>query len=67
MPDQHVEQPSAAELRMVVRRADGTIHDHGIVSAHYRNPLKQAWWRLVGRPLANRRIRRSNRHVSEGG
>lgn len=61
MGEQHVDQPSEAELRMVVTRADGTVHDHGIVSAAYKNPIKQAWWLLVRKPLANRRIRRSNR------
>lgn len=51
---------------MVVTRADGTRIDHGVVAAHYRNPIRQAWWQLVGRPLANRRIRKSNR-AAEGG
>ncbi len=55
--------PSATELRMVVRRADGTVHDHGVVSAHYRNPIRQAWWDLIGRRLADRRIARSNLHT----
>lgn len=53
--------PHSSELRMTVIRADGTIHDHGVVDAHYRNPLKQGWWILVRRPLADRRIRRSNK------
>lgn len=59
-------EPGRVELRMVVTRADGTVHDHGVVSAHYRNPLRQAWWTLVGQHLANRRIARSNRHAPEG-
>ncbi|MFJ4926807.1 hypothetical protein [Streptomyces sp. NPDC088736] len=58
--------PYASELSMVVTRADGTVHDHGVVDAHYRNPLKQAWWITVRRPLANRRIRRSNRTAGKG-
>jgi hypothetical protein len=45
---------------MVVTRADGTVHDHGVVSAHYDNPARQLWWELVGRRLADRRIARSN-------
>lgn len=53
--------PSEAVLRMVVTRADGTVHDHGIVSAYYRNPIKRLWWKHVGRPRANRRIAKSNR------
>jgi hypothetical protein len=61
MTEQPADQPSEAELRMVVTRADGTVHDHGVVSAHYTNPIKEAWWLLVRRPLANRRIRRSNK------
>lgn len=66
MAEQQAQQPSEAVLRMVVTRADGTIHDHGIVAAHYKNPIRQAWWRYVGQPLANRRIRRSNRTTKEG-
>lgn len=46
---------------MVVRRVDGTVHDHGVVSAQYKSPGRQLWWQLVGRHLADRRIARSNR------
>ncbi|MGW2936052.1 hypothetical protein ACWDA7_30340 [Streptomyces sp. NPDC001156] len=53
--------PHSSELRMVVRRADGTVEDHGVVAAHYSSRWRAAWWRLVGQPLANRRIARSNR------
>lgn len=53
--------PHSSELRMIVRRADGTVEDHGVVAAHYSNPVQALWWHLVGRPLANRRIARSNR------
>lgn len=66
MGEQRAEQASESVLRMVVTRADGTVHDHGVVSAHYKNPIKQAWWLLVGRPLADRRIRRSNRTTGRG-
>ncbi|MFJ8798518.1 hypothetical protein [Streptomyces sp. NPDC102487] len=61
MSSEQAAAPHSAEVRMVVRRADGTVEDHGIVSAHYSNPLRAAWWHLVGRPLANARIARSNR------
>ncbi|MCX5239818.1 hypothetical protein OG824_31915 [Streptomyces prunicolor] len=53
--------PHSSELRMVVTRADGTVEDHGVVAAHYTSPLRAAWWQVVGRLLANRRIARSNR------
>ncbi|MGV9427073.1 hypothetical protein ACWDO7_22655 [Streptomyces sp. NPDC003656] len=53
--------PHSSELRMVVRRVDGTVEDLGIVAAHYSSRWRAAWWRCVGRPLANRRIARSNR------
>ncbi|MFJ5217185.1 hypothetical protein ACIP98_20985 [Streptomyces sp. NPDC088354] len=53
--------PLSTELHMVITRADGTVEDQGVVSAQYRNPVRQAWWQLVGRRLANRRIARSNR------
>lgn len=61
-------EPSTAEvkarhgvLRAVITRADGTVEDAGIVSASYASPIRQLWWVLVGRPAANRRIRRINR------
>jgi len=57
----HADVPASAELRMVVTRADGTVIDHGVVSAAYRNPLRRWWWRHIGQPLATRRIARSNR------
>ncbi|MFJ8006088.1 hypothetical protein [Streptomyces fagopyri] len=46
---------------MVVRRADGTVEDHGVVAAEYSSRWRQAWWQLVGRHRAARRIARSNR------
>jgi hypothetical protein len=52
--------PHSSELRMVVRRVDGTVEDHGVVAAHYSNPLRQAWWLLVGLPQARLRIAMSN-------
>lgn len=61
MPSSRAEQPTSTELRMVVRRVDGTVHDHGVVSAQYKSPGRQLWWQLVGRHLADRRIARSNR------
>ncbi|MFI5880810.1 hypothetical protein [Streptomyces sp. NPDC051554] len=56
-----VDVPHSSELRMVIKRADGTVEDHGVVAAQYSSPLRAAWWELVGRRLANRRIARSNR------
>ena len=41
--------------------AKAKTHDLGIVSATYRNPVKQAWWLLLGRHFANFRIRKANR------
>ena len=38
-----------------------TVVDLGVVTAAYRNPVKRAWWTLLGQPLADRRIRRANR------
>ncbi|MFJ4787576.1 hypothetical protein [Streptomyces sp. NPDC088794] len=46
---------------MVITRADGRVEDHGVVAAHYASPWRSAWWQIVGRPLANLRIARSNR------
>lgn len=66
MGEQRAEQASESRLYMVVRRADGTVHDHGLVEASFKNPIKQAWWRLIGKPLANRRIAKSNRTTGRG-
>lgn len=41
-----------------------TVEDLGVVTAQYRNPLRQAWWQLVGKPLADRRVRRANRRAT---
>jgi hypothetical protein len=46
---------------MVITRADGTVEDHGIVAAHYSNPLRALWWKTVGKPMADCRIALSNR------
>ncbi|MGW1525440.1 hypothetical protein [Streptomyces sp. NPDC002159] len=53
--------PHSAELRMVVTRTDGTVEDQGVVNAQYSSRWRAAWWRWAGRPLADRRIARSNR------
>jgi len=39
--------------------------DLGVVSATYRNPIRNAWWHLVRRPLAQRRIQRANRRAHQ--
>lgn len=40
--------------------APPVVHDLGIVTAVYRDPVRRAVWRLVRKPLADRRIRRAN-------
>jgi len=32
----------------------------GVTNASYRNPLRQMWWRIVRRHVANWRVRRAN-------
>jgi len=39
----------------------------GVVSASYRNPIRQFWWNHIGQPLAERRIRRANRRALSSG
>lgn len=39
------------------------VTELGVVSATYRNPLKQFWWAAVGQRLAHRRIERANRRA----
>lgn len=43
--------------------APATVVDLGVVSASYRNPIRQFWWDRIGQPLAERRIRRANRRA----
>lgn len=53
---------STAEIRAVVIRADGTREDLGLIAAAYPDqPAKNLWWRLIGKPLADARIRRTNK------
>lgn len=43
-----------------------TLHDCGVVDRQDRNPLKRALWRHIGKPLADRRIRRANTYHTRG-
>jgi hypothetical protein len=52
---------SGTEIRMTKTRQDGTQVDLGVVSATYTNPLRQWWWKLVGKPRADARIRAENK------
>lgn len=54
------QQPTEVTLRAVITRADGTVEDLGQIGGEYRNPLRRTWWRLIGQPAAERRIRRAN-------
>ena len=44
----------------IITKADGTVVDLGVVSYWSKNPLKRLRWRLIGKPRADRRIRRFN-------
>ena len=50
----NVKSISKTEVRAVVTRADGTVEDFGLISAKYRNPLRQLRWLLFGKPKARR-------------
>ena len=67
MTDPAATVPASVTVDLVLVRADGTVHNLGVCSAHYTNPLKQAWWLLVGQHRANHRIRRANRHLEACG
>lgn len=41
-------------------------HDLGIQSAHYDNPVRQAWWLTVGQHVAAARARRANEEANRG-
>lgn len=57
----HTKIQQTTEIRMVKTRVDGSQVDLGVVTAEYKNPIRQLWWTTVGRPRANARIRRENR------
>jgi len=40
-------KPTRVEWHAVVTRADGSVEDHGVVSAYYRNPLRRLWYRVM--------------------
>jgi hypothetical protein len=67
MSDINAPAESAVEIRAVVTRADGTVVDLGVIDARYKNPVKQALWTHVRKPLADRRIRNANRNVNQEG
>lgn len=39
------------------------VEEIGVASATYRNPVKRAWWALIGKPAADRRIARANENA----
>lgn len=56
-------QPDA-ELHLEIIRADGTRTPLGRAALITRNPLKRAWWNLVGQRLSRRRIQAANRDAA---
>lgn len=42
-------KPREAVIEAVIRRADGTVEDLGVVAYWHRNPLRRLWWRLTHR------------------
>lgn len=39
------------------------VHDLGVQAFTHHDPLKRAWWALIGRHLAAARVRRAARYV----
>lgn len=64
MPEISTQQPTVLEVFAKVTRADGTVHNLGLVSAHYswKHPFKKLAWPFRRR-LTNMRIKRTNRKV----
>lgn len=56
-------QPDA-ELHLEIIRADGTCTPLGRAALITRNPLKRAWWNLVGARRSRRRIHAANRDAA---
>lgn len=64
--EQHTtNQPRVVAVEAIITRADGTVHDLGAIVRNDPRPLRQFWWRLVGRRLAARRIAAANRYALE--
>lgn len=56
--------PADAELHLTIIRADGTRTPLGRTAVITRNPIKRAWWSLIGARLASRRIHAANRDAA---
>lgn len=56
--------PADAELHLTIIRADGTRIPLGRAAVITRNPIKRAWWSLIGTRLASRRIHAANRDAA---
>lgn len=52
------------EVSAKVIRADGTVHDLGVIAAQHKSVLKRLHWRLFGHSQAQRRIAAANAHPS---
>ena len=55
---------TAVEVEHVITRADGTIERVGTAAYWHKNPLRRAWWRLVGARRAQRQIRKANENAA---
>lgn len=56
-------QPDA-ELHLEIIRADGTHIPLGRAALITRNPVKRAWWNLIGQRLSHRRNQAANRDAA---
>ncbi|MGW7001410.1 hypothetical protein ACWGCW_00935 [Streptomyces sp. NPDC054933] len=65
MSDHRVKALTAVEVEHVITRADGTVERIGTAAYWHKNPLRRAWWRLVGERRTQRRIREANRSAAQ--
>jgi hypothetical protein len=56
-------QKSSEKLYAQITRKGGKVERRILVSATYASPLKNAYWRLVGKPWSEFQIRRVNSHT----
>jgi hypothetical protein len=59
--DAQADYVSQATIAVTIIRADGTVEEIGVVDTYYRSRVKRLWWKLYGKPRAERRIAAANR------
>lgn len=57
--------PRVTEVSAVIIRADGTVHDIGLIVHDDPRLHRRLWWRVVGKRRSERRIAAANAYALE--